>query len=404
MEMYRTSKWGDVSEDFLLKKKKRASLCKVFAEIAMLSLILSIIDYVLLMLTLKGVLSLGLDKKLLLMVFFLLLGIALVCFIVWLSVYFLCGVSGTKQALMEAREQEIQRRENAGKAKKKKRRKKIQHDSGKADSDDEAPKEESEGYQEKDKEVYDDPEDGWDEDGWDDEGLGSEDNSPEDFSSEEDEYGDSPDENKLIEDGEDETEYMGNEEDAEDEEADGTFWDEGSYSDDEPEEENDDPDQAESIKDKNPAMNEAREESNVIKEEKKPEPEFKPSYVSVSPRTEIAKWDGQNFEMFWDGLKVNIMSYLQDNYEKIAQIEAERDKAIFERDAALEKLNEETALRSEAETKLEQALKELQDAGTLLNESSDFISIELIPPAEIVGLNMDIKIMTNKSANTDGAE
>lgn len=305
---------------------------------------------------------------------------------------------------MEAREQEIQRRENAGKAKKKKRRKKIQHDSGKADSDDEAPKEEPEGYQEKDEEVYDDPEDGWDEDGWDDEGLGSEDNSPEGFSSEEDEYGDSPDENKLIEDGEDETEYMGNEEDAEDEEADGPFWDEGSYSDDEPEEENDDPDQAESIKDKNPAMNEAREESNVIKEEKKPEPEFKPSYVSVSPRTEIAKWDGQNFEMFWDSLKVNIMSYLQDNYEKIAQIEAERDKAIFERDAALEKLNEETALRSEAETKLEQALKELQDAGTLLNESSDFISIELIPSAEIVGLNMDIKIMTNKSANTDGAE
>lgn len=116
METYMTSKWGEVSEEFLINKKKKVALCDLIFKTTIIFFFLSLLCFGTVYLRLQSSFSAlnVLDPQLVLVVFFVLSGLFLVSFFAWLITYATFQIPASKKALAEAYEQLQALREDDG--------------------------------------------------------------------------------------------------------------------------------------------------------------------------------------------------------------------------------------------------------------------------------------------------
>lgn len=113
METYMTTKWGEVSKEFLISKKKKIKTCGLFQKFSVIFLFLSLLCFGAVYFRLQNTFPAlnVLDSQLLLIVFFVLAGLFLLNFFVWIILYAAFQIPACKKALKEASEQLQERRE-----------------------------------------------------------------------------------------------------------------------------------------------------------------------------------------------------------------------------------------------------------------------------------------------------
>lgn len=113
METYMTTKWGEVSKEFLISKKKKIKTCGLFQKFSVIFLFLSLICFGAVYFRLQNTFPAlnVLDSQLLLIVFFVLAGLFLLNFFVWIILYAAFQIPACKKALKKASEQLQERRE-----------------------------------------------------------------------------------------------------------------------------------------------------------------------------------------------------------------------------------------------------------------------------------------------------
>lgn len=384
---YNTSKWGEVSEDFLIKKKKKASTCGVFLKFALLFLFLSGVCCAVTVLTIQDIITLDLDTRLLLMVFLGLAAAALLFFVIWTIMFFSFDIMGIKKALNEAREQEIDRLQKEQQA-----------------GEDETEIQSSE----EDAGVYDD--------------LPVITEPVEEFPVSLDAEEDDPlpedegyDEELTLEDEEDFSD--GFEEAADDEINEDSVMDDESSEFEEPDEFISG-DTSESENQEIEIATEEADSTSSIKEETQLDTDSDDEEPKAVDRTEDKKesvqavdtfavnsYDRDNegtFQAVFDEMRGVFFDHLRNKDNEIlalkaqlSELKTEKELLSAHNEEVKKLLADESAKCRELEENLSEALKRIESM-EYVRKDSEKISIEMLPQAEIVPLNMEIRIPSIK--------
>lgn len=340
---YTTSKWGEVSEDFLIKKKKKASTCGMFFKFSLLFLFLSGVCCAVTVLTIQDMLTLELDSRLLLMVFLGLAAAALLFFIIWTIMFFAFDVIGIKKALNEAKKQEIDRMQKEQQPEKDESG--VQSSLEQPDTYEDLPiiTESVEEFPVTLDSDENDP-------------LPVIENDDEELSLDDDE------------DFRDETEEMAEEEDAE------------------------------SSVDNRPEGTEKLDESlsdDFCESESKEESTSTMNDFPENPYGNTGRDNEEVFQAIFEEMKEVFFDHLRNKDNEILALKAQLFELEKEKSLISAHLVNESAKRKELEDALNEALKKIESM-EYIRKDSENISIEMLPQAEIIPLNMEIRIPSNK--------
>lgn len=340
---YTTSKWGEVSEDFLIKKKKKASTCGMFFKFSLLFLFLSGVCCAVTVLTIQDILTLELDSRLLLMVFLGLAAAALLFFIIWTIMFFAFDVIGIKKALNEAKKQEIDRMQKEQQPEKDESG--VQSSLEQPDTYEDLPiiTESVEEFPVTLDSDENDP-------------LPVIENDDEELSLDDDE------------DFRDETEEMAEEEDAE------------------------------SSVDNRPEGTEKLDESlsdDFCESESKEESTSTMNDFPANPYGNTGRDNEEAFQAIFEEMKEVFFDHLRNKDNEILALKAQLFELEKEKSLISAHLVNESAKRKELEDDLNEALKKIESM-EYIRKDSENISIEMLPQAEIIPLNMEIRIPSNK--------